>query len=106
MGRKYEDYSGRFPEEIQKEEIQQWRQARSRPGEKETHNIKSREKNNMCWKSRHSFIPPRLRPRLRARLRPRPRVGGVATDASRGCNTLTFIAYVNVQLVFDTSRQE
>ena len=35
------NYSGRFPEGVQKEEIQQWRQAQSRPGEKETLNI--------CW---------------------------------------------------------
>ena len=39
--RKSENYSGRFPEGVQKEEIQQWRQARSRPREKETRNI--------CW---------------------------------------------------------
>ena len=32
------------PPGVQKEEIQKWRQARSRPGEKETHNIKLREK--------------------------------------------------------------
>ena len=37
------NYSNRFPEGVQKEELQQWRQARSRPGEKETHNIKLRE---------------------------------------------------------------
>ena len=42
--KKRENYSGRFPEAVQKEEIQQWRQARSRPGKKETHNIKLREK--------------------------------------------------------------
>ena len=41
--KKCENYSGRFPEGVQKEEIQQCRQARSRPGEKETHNIKLRE---------------------------------------------------------------
>ena len=29
----------RFPEGVQREEIQQWRQARPRPGEKETLNI-------------------------------------------------------------------
>ena len=39
----WELYSSRFPEGVQKEEIQQWRQARSRPREKETHNIKLRE---------------------------------------------------------------
>ena len=38
------NYSSRFPEGLQKEEIQQWWQARSRPGEQETHNIKLREK--------------------------------------------------------------
>ena len=37
-------YSSRFPEGVQKEEIQQGRQARSRPGEKETLNIMLREK--------------------------------------------------------------
>ena len=41
--KKHENYSGSFPEGVQKEEIQQWRQARSRPREKETHNIKLRE---------------------------------------------------------------
>ena len=41
---KYENYSGRFPEGVHKEEIQQWRLARSRPGEKETLNIMLREK--------------------------------------------------------------
>ena len=40
----HENYSRRFPEGVHKEEIQQWRQARSRPGEKETLNIMSREK--------------------------------------------------------------
>ena len=43
---KHENYSGRFPEGVQKEEVQQWRQARSRPGEKETLNIMLREWNN------------------------------------------------------------
>ena len=38
-----EKYNRRFPEGVQKEEIQQWRQARSRPGEKETLNIMLRE---------------------------------------------------------------
>ena len=42
--KKDENYSGRFPEGVQKEEIQQWRQARSRPGEKETINITLRTK--------------------------------------------------------------
>ena len=32
-----------FPSGVQKEAIQQWRHARPRPGEKETHNIKLRE---------------------------------------------------------------
>ena len=41
--KKYENYSGRFPEEVQNQEIQQWRQARSRPGEKETLNIMLRD---------------------------------------------------------------
>ena len=41
---KYKNYSSRFPEGVQKEEIQLWRQAQSRPGEKETHNIKLMEK--------------------------------------------------------------
>ena len=40
----HENYSRRFPEGVQKEEIQQWRQARSRPGEKETLNIMLKEK--------------------------------------------------------------
>ena len=40
---KYKNYSGRLPERIQKEEIKQWRQAQSRPGEKETLNIVLRE---------------------------------------------------------------
>ena len=39
----YENYSGRFPEGVQQEEIQQWRQAWSRPGKKETLNIMLRE---------------------------------------------------------------
>ena len=40
----YGNYSSRFPEEVQKEEIQQRRQARSLPGEKETLNSMLREK--------------------------------------------------------------
>ena len=40
----HEKYSRRFLEGVQKEEIQQWRQARSLPGEKETLNIMLREK--------------------------------------------------------------
>ena len=39
VAKQYENYSGRFLEGVQKEEIRQWRQARSRPGEKETLNI-------------------------------------------------------------------
>ena len=39
-----EKYNRRFPEGVQKEKIQQRRQARSRPGEKETLNIMSAEK--------------------------------------------------------------
>ena len=35
----HENYSRRFPEGVQKEEIQQWRQSRLRSGEKETLNI-------------------------------------------------------------------
>ena len=38
-----EKNSRRFPEGVQKEEIQQWRQAPSRPGEEETLNIVLRE---------------------------------------------------------------
>ena len=41
--KKRENYSGRFPGGVQKDEIQQWRQARSRPEEKETLNIILRE---------------------------------------------------------------
>ena len=41
--KKYENYSGRFPDGVPKAEIQQWRQVRSRPGEKETLNIMLRE---------------------------------------------------------------
>ena len=37
------NYSSRFPEGVQKEEIQQWRQAQPRPGEKEALNIMLRE---------------------------------------------------------------
>ena len=48
-GKDYENYSGRFPEGVQKDEIQQWRQARSRPGEMETLNMMLREKCNL-WK--------------------------------------------------------
>ena len=40
----HKNYSGRFPEGGKKEEIQQWRQARSRSGEKETLNIMLRKK--------------------------------------------------------------
>ena len=40
----HENYSRRFLEGVQKEEIQQWRQARSRPEEKETRNIMLWEK--------------------------------------------------------------
>ena len=43
LDKKHENYSGRFPEGVNKEEIQQWRQARARPGEKETLNIMLRE---------------------------------------------------------------
>ena len=39
----HENYTRRFPEGVQKEKIQQWRQARSWPGEKETLNIMLRE---------------------------------------------------------------
>ena len=39
--RSYENYISRFPEGVQKKEIQQWRQARSRPGEKDALKI--------CW---------------------------------------------------------
>ena len=39
-----ENYNRRFPEGVQKEEIQRWRQARPRPGKKETLNIMLREK--------------------------------------------------------------
>ena len=38
------NYSSRFPEGVEKEEIQQWRQARSRPAEKKTLNIMLKEK--------------------------------------------------------------
>ena len=38
--KKHENYSGRFPEWVQKEEIQQWRQARHGQEKKETRNIK------------------------------------------------------------------
>ena len=44
LAKKYENYSGRFPEGIPTKEIQQCRQARSRPVEKETLNIMLREK--------------------------------------------------------------
>ena len=40
----YESYSSRFLEGVQKDEIQQWRQAQSEPGEKDTLNIMLREK--------------------------------------------------------------
>ena len=43
----HENYSRRFPEGVRKEEIQQWRQARSRPGEKETLNIMLRERTTL-----------------------------------------------------------
>ena len=57
--KKYENYSRRFPEGVQKEEIQQWRQARTRPGEKETHNIKLREtKHNIPLPRNHHLPPP------------------------------------------------
>ena len=46
---KHENYSGRFPEGLQKAKIQQWRQARSRTGEKETLNIMLREKCVIAW---------------------------------------------------------
>ena len=39
-----EKYYRRFPEGVQKEEIQKRRQARSQPGEKETPNIMLRDK--------------------------------------------------------------
>ena len=42
--KKHENYSGRFLEGVQKEEIQEWRQARSQPEEKETLNIMLRKK--------------------------------------------------------------
>ena len=46
----HENYSRRFPEGVQKEGIQQWRQARSRPGEKETLNIMLRKNvSNNLW---------------------------------------------------------
>ena len=38
-GGPYEKYRNRFPEGVQKKEIQQRRQARSRPGEKESLNM-------------------------------------------------------------------
>ena len=40
----HENYTRRFPEGVLKEETQQWRQARSPLGEKETLNIIWREK--------------------------------------------------------------
>jgi hypothetical protein len=40
----HEKYNRCFPEGVQKEEIQQWRQARSRPEEKKPLNIMLREK--------------------------------------------------------------
>ena len=40
----HQKYTRRFPEGVPKEGIQQWRQARSRPGEKETLNIMLRGK--------------------------------------------------------------
>ena len=44
-GKHYENYGGRFPDGgVQKEEVQQWRQARARPGNKETLNIMLKEK--------------------------------------------------------------
>ena len=52
--KKCENYSGRFPEGVPKKEIQQWRQARSRPGEKETHNTKLREKGKTGKKKKNA----------------------------------------------------
>ena len=49
----HENYSGCFPEGVQKEEIQRWRQARSRPGEKETLNNMLRE--NVLRKYKNTF---------------------------------------------------
>ncbi len=37
------NFGSRFPEGVQKKEIQQWRQARSRPGEKEPLNIMKKQ---------------------------------------------------------------
>ena len=37
------EYNSRFPEGVKKEVTQKWRQARPRPGEKETLNIVLRE---------------------------------------------------------------
>ena len=44
-----EIYNNRFPRGVRKEEIQQWRQAQSRPGEKEPLNIMLREKLIKDW---------------------------------------------------------
>ena len=43
----HENYSSRFPEGVQKQEIQQWRQVRSRPGQKEILNIMLREEEDL-----------------------------------------------------------
>ena len=50
------NYSGRFPEGVQKVEDKQWRQARSRPGENETLNIMLRGKYDDTGEQPHSII--------------------------------------------------
>ena len=50
-----EKYNRRFTEYVQKEEIQQWRQARSRSEEKKTLNIVLRERKN-CLVTEYVFF--------------------------------------------------